>query len=171
MKDIKKRLEDEVRALEIELKTELPKAIRTAREMGDLRENAEYQTAKDRQRFVQAKILNLKERLAKLSMVNLRNIPDGRVAYGSTVILRETTTGKDTTYKLVSTEEADVAKGCISVSSPIGRSLAGHEEGDEVEIQTPGGQKTFEILKLTTIHQGLEQEEESEETEPGPKSA
>ena len=152
MKDVKKKLEDEVRLLETELKLELPQVIKTARELGDLRENAEYQTAKERQRFVQAKIAHLKERLAKLSMVNLRNIPEGKVAYGSQVVLLEASTRKEISYRLVSTEEADVSKGLISISSPIGRSLAGHEEGDEVEIQTPGGSRRYEILKLVTIH-------------------
>ena len=152
MKDVKKKLEEEVRLLEVELKLELPQAIKTARELGDLRENAEYQTAKERQRFVQAKISHLKERLAKLSMVNLRNIPEGKVAYGSQVVLLEASTRKELSYRLVSTEEADVSKGLISISSPIGRSLVGHEEGDEVEIQTPGGSRRYEILKLVTIH-------------------
>ena len=152
MKDIQKKLEDEIRTLELELKTELPKAIQTAREHGDLRENAEYQTAKQRQTFVQAKISHLKERLAKMSMVNLKNIPEGKVAYGSTVLLRDSETGKEINYKLVSSEESNVLQGLISINSPVGRTLIGHEEGDEVEIQTPGGRKIYEILKLTTIH-------------------
>ncbi|MBI2820587.1 MAG: transcription elongation factor GreA [Acidobacteria bacterium] len=157
MKDVRKKLEVEIRALEMELKAELPKAIQTAREMGDLRENAEYQTAKERQRFVQAKISHLRERLAKLSMVNLKNIPEGKVAYGSTVVLRDTGSDREVTYKLVSSEESDVAGGLISINSPIGRSLIGHCEGDEVEIHTPGGKKTYEILRLTTVHQEMEE--------------
>ncbi len=157
MKDIKKKLEDEIRTLETELKTELPKAIQTAREMGDLRENAEYQTAKERQTFIQAKISHLKERLSKLSMVNLKNIPEGKVAYGSTVVLRDSQTDKEIVYKLVSSEESNVAQGLISINSPIGHTLIGHEEGDEVEIQTPGGRKRYEILRLTTVHDEAEQ--------------
>ena len=152
MKEIKKKLEEEIRLLELELRTELPKAIQRARELGDLRENAEYQTAKQRQTFVQAKISNLKERLAKLSMVNLKNIPEGKVAYGSTVVLRDVDEDREITYKLVSSEEANVAQGLISINSPIGRTLIGHVEGEEVEITTPGGQKTYTILQLTTVH-------------------
>src|SRR2546428_1035621 len=147
MKDVKKKLEAEIRALETELKTELPQAIQRARELGDLRENAEYQTAKERQTFVQAKISQLKERLAKLSMVNLRNIPQGKVAYGSTVVLRDNQANKEIVYKLVSSEESNAAQGLISINSPIGRTLMGHEEGDEVEIQTPGGRKLYQILR------------------------
>ena len=157
MKDVKKKLEAEIRALETELKTELPKAIQTARELGDLRENAEYQTAKERQTFVQAKISQLKERLAKLSMVNLRNIPQGKVAYGSSVVLRDSQANKEIVYKLVSSEESNAAQGLISINSPIGRTLMGHEEGDEVEIQTPSGRKLYQILKLTTVHDETKQ--------------
>jgi len=153
MKEVKKKLEDEIRTLERELKTELPKAIQRARELGDLRENAEYQTAKERQTLIQAKISQLKERLAKLSMVNLKNIPEGKVAYGSTVVLVDSESGKEVVYKLVSSEESNAAQGLISINSPIGRSLMGHEEGDEVEIQTPGGRKDYQIRKLTTAHE------------------
>ncbi|HEY3128172.1 MAG TPA: transcription elongation factor GreA [Acidobacteriota bacterium] len=157
MKEVKKKLEDEIRALETELKTELPKAIQRARELGDLRENAEYQTAKERQTFVQAKISQLKTRLAKLSMVNLKNIPQGKVAYGSTVVLRDSRANKEIVYKLVSSEESNAAHGLISINSPIGQTLMGHEEGDEVEIQTPSGRKLYQILKLTTVHDEAEQ--------------
>ncbi|HEY2932179.1 MAG TPA: transcription elongation factor GreA [Acidobacteriota bacterium] len=152
MKEVKKKLEDEIRALEYELKNELPKIIQTARELGDLRENAEYQTAKERQTLIQAQIAQLKERLSKLSMVNLKNIPEGKVAYGSTVTLWDTDSDKEVVYKLVSSEESNVGKGLISINSPIGRSLIGHVEGDEVEIQTPGGKKSYQIRKLTTVH-------------------
>jgi transcription elongation factor GreA len=152
MKEVKKKLEDEIRALEYELKNELPKIIQTARELGDLRENAEYQTAKERQTLIQAQIAQLKERLSKLSMVNLKNIPGGKVAYGSTVTLWDTDSDKEVVYKLVSSEESNVGKGLISINSPIGRSLIGHVEGDEVEIQTPGGKKSYQIRKLTTVH-------------------
>ncbi|MBI3940832.1 MAG: transcription elongation factor GreA [Acidobacteria bacterium] len=157
MKDVKKKLEDEIRVLEAELKIELPRAIQKAREHGDLSENAEYHAAKERQRFVQAKVSHLRERLAKLSMVNLKNIPEGKAAYGSTVVVRDTESDKQATYKLVTSEEANAALGLISVNSPVGQSLMGHEEGDEVEVHTPGGKKTYEILRLTTIHQEVQE--------------
>jgi len=152
LNDARKKLEEEVKKLDRELKDELPKAFKKALEMGDLRENAEYQTAKERQSYVQAQLAALRARLSKLSMVNLSKIPVGKVSYGSTVVVLDLDSNKESTYKLVTSEESNVAEGLISTTSPIGRSLMGHEEGDEVRIQTPGGMRTYEIVKLTTIH-------------------
>ncbi|RPJ53160.1 MAG: transcription elongation factor GreA [Acidobacteria bacterium] len=152
MNEARKKLEEEIKKLDRELKEELPKALKKALEMGDLRENAEYQTAKERQSYVQAQLAALRGRLSKLSMVNLSKIPVGKVSYGSTVVVLDLDSNKETTYKLVTSEESNVAEGLISTTSPIGRSLMGHEEGDEVRIQTPGGVHTYEIVKLTTIH-------------------
>lgn len=152
MKDAKQKLEQEIRKLQKELKEELPLALKKALELGDLRENAEYQTAKERQSYVQAHLAQLRERLSKLSMVNLNKIPTDRISYGSTVVLRDLDSGNEVTYRLVTSEESDVAKGLISTTSPIGKSLMGREEGDAVKIQTPRGTKSFEILKLSTIH-------------------
>ena len=160
MNEARKKLEDEIKKLDRELKDELPKAFKKALEMGDLRENAEYQTAKERQSYVQAQLAALRARLSKLSMVNLSKIPIDKVSYGSTVVVLDLDSNKETTYKLVTSEESNVAEGLISTTSPIGRSLMGHEEGDEVRIQTPGGTRTYEIVKLTTIHdQSVESQE------------
>ncbi len=153
MKNAKDKLEQRIRALERELNEELPLALKKALEMGDLRENAEYQTAKERQSYVQAELGQLRGRLAKLSLVNLNKIPHGKVSYGSTVVLMDLESGEESTYRLVTSEETDVTNGLISTSSPIGKSLMGHEEGDEVEIRTPRGTKTVEITKLTTLHE------------------
>ncbi len=152
MKEAKKKLEDEIRKLDRELKEEIPKALKTAADMGDLSENAEYQAAKERQSYLQARLAHLRERLAKLSMINLSKVPTDRVSYGSKVVLWDLDTDKKVTYKLVSIEESDVKEGLISTTSPIGKSLMGHEEGDEVQIQTPGGVKNYEIVQLTTLH-------------------
>lgn len=152
MKQVKKELQNRIKKLEYELQNELPKALGKALEMGDLRENAEYQTAKERQSYVQAELAQLKERLAKLSLVNLDKIPKGKVSYGSTVTLYDLDHGDEITYRLVTSEESDVKKGLISTSSPIGKSLMGREEGDEVSIRTPGGERNYEIAKLVTIH-------------------
>lgn len=152
MKDAKKRIEDQIRALDRELNEELPKALEKAREHGDLRENAEYQSAKERQTFVQAQVSQLRNRLARLSLVNLDKIPTDRVSYGSTVVIVDLDTEEESTYRLVTAEESDVTQGIISTTSPIGRSLMGHEEGDEVVIRTPRGTKTCEIVQLTTLH-------------------
>ncbi len=152
MNDARRKLEEEIKKLDRELKDELPEAFKKALEMGDLRENAEYQTAKERQSYVQAQLAALRARLSKLSMVNLSKIPIDKVSYGSTVVVLDLDSNKEATYKLVTSEESNVAEGLISTTSPIGRSLMGHEEGDEVRIQTPGGTHTYEIVKLTTIH-------------------
>lgn len=111
MKEVKKALEAKIKKLEHELKNELPKALGTALEMGDLRENAEYQTAKERQSYVQSEIAQLRERLSKLSMVNLSKIPVGKVSYGSTVTLNDLDRGDQVTYRLVTSEESDVKLG------------------------------------------------------------
>ena len=152
MKDeLLKRFEDEIRSLDRELKSELPKEIKIARELGDLRENAEYQAAKERQSLVQARLSMLHKRVAELALINLDRLPDDRVAFGSTVHLREMD-GEEVVYRLVMPEDADPTKGWISTASPIGRALMGKEEGDEVTAPTPGGVREFELVKLVTIH-------------------
>lgn len=152
MKDIRKRLQDELNSIERELRVELPKEILRAREHGDLSENAEYKAAKERQSYLEGKKANLQARLASLSMINLDKIPHDRVAYGSRVLLYDYATEKEVRYTLVSPEESDLAQGLISISSPIGRSLLGKGEGEEVTIITPSGQKDYAIRSLATIH-------------------
>lgn len=146
-----KRFEDEVAALERELRKELPKEIQRARELGDLRENAEYQAAKERQTYVNARIAMLKRRMNEIALMNMDRIPHGKAGFGSTVTLREST-GAEIVYQLVMPEDAEAEKGMISTSSPIGRAILNREEGDEVVVTTPTGTRTFEILKLVTIH-------------------
>ena len=149
---IKKKLEEEIRLIEYELKNELPQELKTAVAMGDSSENAEYQSAKQRQEILNAKLAHLRKRLAEVSMINFEKIPRDRVSYGSTVVLYDTQKRVEITYKLVSVEESDLQKGLISTSSPIGKGLLNQRQGDMVKINTPGGTKEFEILKLTTIH-------------------
>jgi transcription elongation factor GreA len=146
-----KKFEDEINELERELKTELPKEIQRARELGDLRENAEYQAAKERQTLVQARIGMLRRRMNEIAMMNMEKIPHGTAGFGSTVTLREST-GQEVVFQLVMPEDADGEKGLISTSSPIGRAILNHEEGDEIAVTTPAGARSFEILKLVTIH-------------------
>ena len=153
MQDLKKKLQDEITALEYELRNELPKEILKARAHGDLRENAEFHAAKERQRFVDARLAQLKQRLADLSMVDLTKIPRDRVGLGSTVVVFDIDKDEEFTYKLVMSEEADANHGLISTSSPIGRGLLGKQVGDEVKITIPGGIRAMEILKLKTIHE------------------
>ncbi|HSB11814.1 MAG TPA: transcription elongation factor GreA [Blastocatellia bacterium] len=150
--EIKLKIQEELRQLEIELRTEIPDELKRAVALGDLSENAEYQAARHRQDYVRARIANLRKRLADLSMMDTTRLPRDRVAYGSTVLLYDVDTGEEVTYKLVMAEDANVAESKISTSSPVGRGLMGRNEGDEVEITTPAGKRRFEIIKLTTIH-------------------
>ena len=138
--------------MEKELREELPIALRKALEFGDLRENAEYQTAKERQAYLQSQLSHFRERLAKLSLINLNKIPHDKVSYGSTVLLRDLDKQTNVTYRLVTTEESNLSQGLISTTSPIGKSLMGRQEGDQVKIKTPRGLKKYEIVKLSTIH-------------------
>jgi transcription elongation factor GreA len=146
-----KKFEDEIQALDKELKTELPREIKRARELGDLRENAEYQAAKERQRLVESRISMLQKRVSEISLMNLERIPRDKVGFGSTVHLKDPN-GQVIVYQLVMPEDADVDHGLISTASPIGRGLLTKEEGDEVTISTPNGSKRFELVKLVTIH-------------------
>ena len=152
MTDIKKKLQEEIAALEYELRNELPKEILKARAHGDLSENAEYHAAKDRQGFVNARLNQLKRRLAEVSMVDFSKIPHDKVGLGSTVVVLDVKRDEELTYNLVTSEEADAANGKISTTSPIGRALLGKEVGDVAKVLSPGGVKELEVLKLTTIH-------------------
>jgi transcription elongation factor GreA len=151
---VKKKLEEEIKVLEYELTNELPKEIKKAAALGDLSENAEYHMAKQRQEFVNARLGQLKKRLGELAMINLTNLPKDKVAFGSTVKVYDNTKDEELEYKLVTSEEADVAKGLISTTSPIGRSLMGKRVGDTAVVVTPSGNRELEILKLSTIHDG-----------------
>lgn len=152
MEDLKKKLQDEITALEYELRNELPKEILKARAHGDLKENAEFHAAKERQRFVDARLAQLKKRLADFSLIDLTKIPRDRVGLGSTVVVLDLVKDEEITFKIVASEEADATKGMISTSSPIGRGLLGKKEGDEVSISIPGGVRKMEIVSLTTMH-------------------
>jgi transcription elongation factor GreA len=152
MEDLKKKLQEEITALEYELRNELPKEILKARAHGDLSENAEYHAAKERQAFVNAKLGHLQARLREFSMIDFSKIPRDRVGLGSQVVVLDLNKDEEYTYNLVTSEEADVANGKISTSSPIGRGLLGKRVGDTVKIPIPDGVREMEILSLTTIH-------------------
>jgi transcription elongation factor GreA len=156
MEDLKKKLQEEVAALDHELHHELPKEILKARAHGDLSENAEYHAAKERQGYVNARLTQLKIRLAEMSMVDLSRLPLDKVGLGSTVVVLDLQKDQEITYKLVTSEEADAAAGRISTGSPIGRSLLGKAVGDTVKANIPSGVREFEILRLTTIHDGID---------------
>ena len=152
MEAVKKKLQAELELLEHELHFKLPKDIQHAREFGDLKENAEYKAAKERQSMVQARISQLHQRLIEVDSIDITKIPTDTAAYGSTVVLYDLEREEKVTYKLVTSEESAPEKGLISTVSPIGQALMGKEEGDEVKVKTPTGWRNFEISQLKTIH-------------------
>ena len=153
MEALKKKLQEEINALEIELRIELPREILRARAHGDLSENAEYHAAKERQAYVNARLNQLQGRLRELSMVDMSTIPHDRVGLGSVVEVLDIDKDEKLHYTLVTSEDVDVSKGMISTTSPIGRGLLGKKVGDTVKIQVPGGTREMEIVELVTIHQ------------------
>jgi len=157
MEELKKKLQDEITALEMELRVELPREILRARAHGDLSENAEYHAAKERQGLVNARLGQLYGRLRDISMIDMSKIPHDRVGLGSTVVVLDVDKDEKVRYKLVTSEDVDVANGRISTSSPIGRGLLGKVVGDTVLIQIPGGVREMEIVELITIHQTVKE--------------
>jgi transcription elongation factor GreA len=157
MEELKKKLQEEITALEMELRVELPREILKARAHGDLSENAEYHAAKERQGMVNARLGQLYGRLRDISMIDMSKIPHDRVGLGSTVVVLDVDKDEKVRYKLVTSEDVDVANGRISTSSPIGRGLLGKVVGDTVQIQIPGGVREMEIVELTTIHQTIKE--------------
>ena len=153
MEELIKKLQEEITALEIELRIELPREILKARAHGDLSENAEYHAAKERQGLVNARLGQLNARLRELSMIDMSKIPHDRVGLGSTVVVLDLDKDEKIRYKLVTSEDVDAKKGMISTTSPIGRGLLGKHVGDSVKIQIPGGVREMEIVELITIHQ------------------
>jgi transcription elongation factor GreA len=152
MLDLKKKLEEELAALENELRVDLPREISKARAHGDLSENAEYHAAKERQGIVNMRLGQVRARLRELSMVDMARIPRDRVGLGSTVTVLDLTKDEEITYSLTTSEDADVAQGRISTTSPIGRGLIGKKVGDTVKVQIPDGVREMEVIQLITIH-------------------
>jgi transcription elongation factor GreA len=169
--EIKKKIRDELNTLEHELAFDIPKEIKKAVAMGDLSENAEYHTAKQRQEYLKARVRQLGKRLAELSLINMNNIPKDKVGLGSTVTIFDGTKNEEMEYQLVTSEESDVTAGKISTTSPIGRALLNKKVGDTATVVTPGGSREMEILKLSTMHDLAEAKLESElEALPEPES-
>ena len=152
MQALIKKLQDEIAALEIEFRVELPREILKARAHGDLKENAEYHAAKERQGIVNARLNQLNARLREISMIDLTRLPRDRAGLGSEVTVLDVDKDKRIKYTLVTSEEVDAPRGLISTSSPIGRSLLGKQVGDVVKIQIPDGVREVEVMELKTIH-------------------
>ena len=149
------KLKKELADLKYELTFQLPKELAAAAAHGDLSENAEYEAAKHRQDFVRSRIAQIEGRIRELSMYTLASIPQGVVGYGSRVKLVNADGDDDAVvdYQIVFPEEVDAARGQISLSSPIGRALMSKTVGDEVEVQTPSGRRTYQIVELVTFHE------------------
>ena len=152
MQQVIEQLSRELKALEFELRVELPREIKVAVAMGDLRENAEYHAALERQTFVKTRVADLRTRLGELAMVQMDQIPRDKVGLGSVVTLLDLDTDTEVVYELVVPELSDLTKGLISVASPIGKGILGGGEGDELEVAIPSGRKRYELLKFRTIH-------------------
>ncbi len=152
MEAIRKKLQEELAKLEDELHNILPKEIARAREWGDLKENAEYKAAMERQSMVSARMGQLIQRIQEVESIDISKLPLDRIAYGSKVRLYDIDRDEEIIYKLVTSEESKPEDGLISTSSPIGQGLMGKEVGDEVRVKTPKGWRNFEIADLETVH-------------------
>ncbi|MDP9150838.1 MAG: transcription elongation factor GreA [Myxococcota bacterium] len=124
-------------------------AIATAREHGDLKENAEYHAARDKQSFIEGRIKELDDKLSRAEVIDPSKLAGDRVAFGAIIKLANVDTGEEATYRILGADEADLAKGSISVTSPLARSLIGKRVGDEVKMRMPGGERTYEVLDVT----------------------
>jgi transcription elongation factor GreA len=143
------KLRDELQHLERVERGVVVKSIEVAREHGDLKENAEYHAAKDRQGHIEGRIIELKDKLSRAEVIDCEKIGTHTVVFGTVVELLDLDTDEEVVYQLLGPEEADVKRGSISVLSPIGRSMLGKEVGDEVVVVTPGGKREFEVVKIT----------------------
>jgi transcription elongation factor GreA len=153
-------LKEKLASLERELKVDIPERIREARELGDLRESGEYETAKDRQGFLHARIAFLRRRIAELSNIDLSRVPRDRIAFGATVNLVDADSGEERIFRLVASEEVDTGRGWISPGSPVGQALVGRRQGDVVLIRTPNGSRRYDVVRVVTLHDELAAETE-----------
>ena len=151
------RLKREMQELQRELSVDIPRALEEARAHGDLSENAEFDAARERQGLLRARLAQKEAQIRALAIYSLSDIPRGSVAFGSEVSLENLENGEVEQYRIVLPEQVDASKGCISLSSPLGRALLNRSVGDEVEVRTPRGRRTYEIVELLTLHDLLEE--------------
>ena len=145
------RLKEELRKLKGPKRMEVANQLETARAHGDLRENAEYDTAKEAKAQLESRIRTLEEKLSIAKVVDLKDAPTDKVYFGTTVELKNKKTSKNITFTFVADDEADVSKNKLSISSPIGKSLLGHKIGETVEVKVPAGIIPYEILKISRL--------------------
>jgi transcription elongation factor GreA len=142
------RLEAELRRLRSDERPAVIRALAEAREHGDLSENAEYHAARERQSFIEGRMMELEDKLARAEIIDPAKLEGSRVAFGATVKLFNTETEEEVTYRILGADEADINAGSISITSPMARSLIGKEAGDEVKIRTPAGERVYEVLEV-----------------------
>jgi len=147
-----KKLDDELMTSQKELQVDIPKAILVAREHGDLKENAEYKAAKERQTFLQARISLLQKRISDVTSLDIERIPRDRSGLGSTLLLADIQTGEEKEFRLVFPEDVDPDAGKISPGSPIGKALMGKKKGDEIIVSLPEKKIEYEVISVKTIH-------------------
>jgi transcription elongation factor GreA len=145
------KLREELIQLKSVARPAIIQAIATAREHGDLSENAEYHAARDKQSFIEGRIKDIEDKLARAEVIDVTKLAGDRVAFGATIKLANTESGEEVTYRILGADESDLAKGSISVTSPLARSLIGKQVGDEVTVLMPGGQRTYEVLDITFL--------------------
>ena len=154
--DIRKKLLDEVEALNHELNVVLPKTLEAARELGDIRENGDFQAAVERQQFIQTRLGLLSQRLSRLSLINLDDIPRDRVGLGSRVTVRDLDTGEEDVWELV-VDAMDLDSNQVSASSPLGRALINQKVGQTTTVSLPRGTRQLQIQEVRTFHELLEE--------------
>ncbi|MCI5120099.1 MAG: transcription elongation factor GreA [Candidatus Electrothrix sp. AUS4] len=142
------QLKEELEQLEKVERHEVVRAIESARAHGDLKENAEYHAAKERQGMIEGRIMELKDKLGRAEVIDCTTVSTNKAVFGTVVTLMDMETDEEVTYQLLGPEEADVKKGSISVLAPLGRSILGKEVGDEVVVKTPGGVREFEVVEI-----------------------
>jgi transcription elongation factor GreA len=146
------KLKEELQRLKSVERHAVIQAIAEARAQGDLSENAEYEAAKDKQGFIEGRILELESKLAAAQVIDPSGLDaGGRVVFGATVELEEEASGSKVTYQIVGDDEADLKLGLISISSPIARALIGKESGDVADVQAPGGIKSYEVMNVRYV--------------------
>lgn len=143
------KLRDELNNLRSVERPRVIQMIATAREHGDLKENAEYHAARDKQSFIEGRVKDLENKLALAEVIDPSKLAGARVAFGATVKLSNTQTEEEVVYRILGADESDISQGTISVTSPLARSLLGKEAGDEVKMRMPGGERLYEILEVT----------------------
>lgn len=142
------RLQEELKTLKSVERPAVIRALEEARAHGDLSENAEYHAAKERQSFIEGRVQELEDKLSRAQVIDVGKLKGKEVKFGATVTLADEDTDEKKTYQLVGSDEADIGKGLMSITSPLGRALVNKEVGDTVEVETPGGSKSYELVKV-----------------------